>query len=144
MDPDLQLIEKNKLLISSLYEEILHRGNLAFILTAFSPDFIDHATPHQPVGYAGVRDYFIQVQVGFPDMRVIVEDVIAEGEKVVIRTTWHGTHLGMYEGIAPTDRKVKRTLIQIFRIVQGLIVEEWNEGQGPGDVIREVGQENSD
>jgi predicted ester cyclase len=135
---DQNIVRKNKLLVSQLYEEILHRGNYAFILTAFAPGFVDRATPEQAIGYEGVKDYFVQVRTGFPDMRVIVEEVIGEGDKVVIRTTWQGTHLGMYEGIAPTGKQVKRTLMQIFRLAQGFIVEEWNEGRSLSEAIAEA------
>lgn len=122
--------EANKALIRHLYEEAFQRGNLAIIATLFSPNFVDHSTPGQPPGPAGVQNYFRDILTGFPDMHVTLEDVIAEGEKVVVRTTWQGTHLGTYEGIAPTGRKATRTLIQIFRVANGLIMEEWNEGRG--------------
>ncbi|MBA2393091.1 MAG: ester cyclase [Ktedonobacteraceae bacterium] len=113
-----------------LFEEALHRGNLALIETLFSPDFIDHSTPHQPPGYAGVQDYFREIRTGFPDIQVILEDVITEGDTVVARTLWRGTHLGTYQGSPATGKTASRSLIQIFRLVDGLIREEWNEGRG--------------
>ncbi len=130
-------IERNKALLHQLYEEALNQGNLALIDRLFAPDFIDHSTPGQPVGPAGVKDYFREVREGFPDIRVVLDDVIAEGDRVVVRTSWRGTHLGSYEGVAATGQRVARTLIQIFRVVDGLIVEEWNEGGGLADVLRE-------
>lgn len=129
--------EKNKALLHQLYEEALNRGNLALIDRLFAPDFVDHSTPDQPQGPAGVKDYFRAVREGFPDMRVILDDVIAEGDRVVVRTTWSGTHLGSYEGVPATGRRVARTLIQIFRVVDGLVLEEWNEGTGLLDALRE-------
>jgi predicted ester cyclase len=123
-------LEENKALVRLLFEEGLHRGNLAIVGEVFSADFVDHSTPGQPAGPGGVSDYFAALRAGFPGVRVTLEDVIAEGDRVVVRTGWRGTHLGTYEGIAPTGRTATRTLIQIFRIVDGLIVEEWNEGGG--------------
>jgi steroid delta-isomerase-like uncharacterized protein len=117
------IAEANKALIRLLYEEAFQRGNLDIIARFFSPDFVDHSTPDQPPGSAGVHDYFRAILAAFPDMRVTLEDIIAEGEKVVVRTTWRGTHLGTYDGVAPTGRKATRTLIQIFRVSNGLIVD---------------------
>jgi steroid delta-isomerase-like uncharacterized protein len=123
-----QIIESNKALLRLLFEEALHQGNLAIIDQIFAPAFVDHSTPDQPTGPAGVKDYFNQIRSGFPDMRVVLEDLIAEKDRVVVRTSWRGTNLGTYEGVPPTGRRVTRTLIQIFRVVDGQIVEEWNEG----------------
>jgi steroid delta-isomerase-like uncharacterized protein len=130
MSKDADPIEENKALLRLVFEEALQRGNLALIDEIFAADFVDHSTPDQPVGRDGVKEYFVAVRSGFPDIRVTLDDVIAEADKVVVRTTWRGTHLGSYEGIAPTGRVVTRTLIQIFRIVNGRIAEEWNEGSG--------------
>lgn len=123
-------IEANKALLHLLFEEALQRGSLALIDEIFAADFVDHSTPDQQAGHDGVKDYFVAVRTGFPDIRVRIDDMIAEGDKVVVRTTWRGTHSGIYEGVAPTGRAVTRTLIQIFRIVDGKIMEEWNEGGG--------------
>jgi predicted ester cyclase len=127
--------EDYKALIRRLFEAGLHQGDMAFVDRFFSADFVDHSTPGQPPGPRGVRDYFAAIRAGFPDVRVTLEDVIAEGDRVVVRTTWHGTHQGVYEGIAPTGKPVTRTLIQIFRIADGVIVEEWNEGGGLLDSV---------
>lgn len=120
----------NKALIRRLFEEAINRGNLAIVNEVFSADFVDHSTPGQPAGPGGVRDYFAAIRGGFPDVQVALEDVLADGDKVVVRTTWRGIHLGSYEGIAPTGKPAMRTLIQVFRIADGVIIEEWNEGGG--------------
>ena len=123
-----QRTEDNKALIRRLFEEAIHPGNLAIVNEVFSADFVDHSTPDQPAGPGGVRDYFAAIRSGFPDVRVVLEDVLADGDKVVVRTSWRGTQRGSYEGIAPTGKSAMRTLIQIFRIADGVVVEEWNEG----------------
>ncbi|SRR6266567_4698239 len=122
-------IAENKALIVQLFEEALHQGNLALVDELFSSDFVDHSTPDQAAGAAGVKAYFVAVRTGFPDIHVSIDDLIAEGDRVVVYSTWRGTHTGTYTGSAPTGRMVVRTLIQIFRIVNGKIVEEWNEGR---------------
>ena len=118
------------LLMQQLYTEVFQQGNLALIETLFTPDFIDHSTPSQMPGPLGVATYVNEVRLGFPDLVVIIEDLIVEENKVVARTTWSGTHLGFYEGIVPTGKRTCRTLIQIFSFVDGKIAEEWNEGNG--------------
>lgn len=123
-------IEQNKAIVRLVFESAMNQGNLEIIDEVFDPHFVDHSTADQVAGLAGVRDYFTQVRAGFPDIHVTIDDLIAEGSSVAVRTTWQGTHLGTYEGIAPTGRQVTRTMLQIFRIVDGKILEEWNEGKG--------------
>lgn len=122
--------QENKAIIRLLYEAVLNQGKLAVIDEIFAPYFIDHSTPDQGDGPAGVRDYFTQVRAGFPDITVTIEALVAEDHQIAVRTTWRGTHQGNYDGVAPTGRQVTRTMLQIFRIENGKIVEEWNEGKG--------------
>lgn len=124
------MLQDNKALIRRIYAEALLQGNLALIDEVFSADFVDHSTPGQPPGPGGVKDYFAAIRAGFPDIQVVLEDMIAEGDRVVVRTNWRGTHLGSYDGVAPTGKVAARTLTQIFRIVGGMVVDEWNEGGG--------------
>ena len=122
--------ESNKFLIRQVFEEALNHGNIEIVDALFSSSFVDHSTPEQVSSTQGVKDYFAQVRGGFPDIHVAIDDLIAADDTVAVRTTWRGTHLGVYEGTAPTGRQVKRTMIQIFRIVNDRISEEWNEGRG--------------
>lgn len=62
---------------------------------------------------------------GFPDIKMTIEEVVAEGDKVVFRVTVHGTHKGEFKGIAPTGKQVTMTGMQIWRIEGGKIVEGW-------------------
>src|SRR5690348_4385021 len=112
--------EENKAIIRRLVEEALNQGKLETIDTLFAADFVDRSTPDQPPGPAGVKRYIAQVRADVPDLRVSIDDLIAEGDKVVIRTTWRGTH--------PSSQQSARTMIQIFRLADGKIQEEWNEG----------------
>ena len=129
-------LAKNKMLVRRIYNEALLQGNLEIVDEVFSSDFVDHSTPDQPTGPGGVRAYFEAIRHGFPDVRVVIDDIIAESEKVVVRTTWRGMQMGSYEGVAPTGEVATRTLMQIFRIVDGVIVEEWNEGGSMLDSVQ--------
>src|SRR2546423_7249540 len=114
--------EMNKVLIQRIFEEGVNAGRLEIVDESFSEQFLDFSTPEQERGPSGVKEYFRMVRTGFPDMRVSIDDLIAEYEKVVVRTTWRGTHLGTYYGVPPTGQRVTRTLIQIFMVMDSKIV----------------------
>lgn len=122
--------QSNRQVIRRVFEEALQDGNIDLVDSLFSAHFIDHSTPYQPAGTQGVKEYFRQVRTGFPDIEISIEDLIAEGDKIAVRTIWRGTHLGEYEGHAPSGRQVTRSMLQIFYLAEGRIVEEWNEGTG--------------
>jgi predicted ester cyclase len=61
----------------------------------------------------------------FPDLRFEVEELLADGDKVVSRSVMHGTHEGVWHGIAPTGRQVMIRIMVIHRIAGGQIVEDW-------------------
>ena len=123
-------IAAHKALMHRLYEEAFNRGDMSVVDELFSPAFRDLSTPDQPPGIEGVKSYITAVRTGFPDIHVTIEDMIAEEDKIAVRTVWHGTHLGTYEGIAPTGEHVTRTMIQLFHIVNGKIAQEWVEETG--------------
>ncbi len=63
----------------------------------------------------------------FPDITYTIEDLIAEGDKVVARWSAQGTHRGDFMGIPPTNKQVRFSEIEIIRVVDGKAVEEWEE-----------------
>jgi predicted ester cyclase len=120
--------EENRELIRSLYAQGFNQGNVCVVDEVFDPRFIDRSTPEQEVGIQGVKDYIAMVRAGFPDLLVTIEDLVAEEDKIVARTSWRGTHRGDYEGIPPSGKAVTRTMLQIFRVSAGRLIEEWSEG----------------
>jgi len=68
----------------------------------------------------------------FPDSYFTVEDMVAEGDKVATRKTFHGTHGGEFMGIPPSGRSVSMGLIDIVRISDGRVVEHWSMGDTLG------------
>ncbi|MFI0809358.1 ester cyclase [Streptomyces echinatus] len=90
------------------------------------PEVVFH-TP-LPMGTTGLRalkDVWEVLLRAFPDLRVVVEDTVAEGDKVVFRNTVTGTHLGEYRGLPPTGRSVRYSEIFVFRFAAGRIAEVW-------------------
>ncbi len=120
-------VEQNKALIRK-NAEFINRRNLDAALASHSPNFVDHALrPPLPPGLEGVRTFFNMYFAAFPDIRATIEDVIAEGDKVVMRTTVRGTHKGAFMGIPPTGKQATWSFIDISRIADGKVVEHWVE-----------------
>ena len=87
---------------------------------------MDHAAgPDEQTGIAGLRDTFVRWRSAFPDFVATIDDQIADGDQVVTRWTLRGTHLGDYDGIAPTGRAVVLPVASIDRIADGRITDEW-------------------
>lgn len=118
--------EPNKEIIRRLLEEGLAHGNKAVAEELLANDFVDH----NPLpGLSPDRDGFIQsfalFRSAFPDFRYTIEDMVAEGDKVVVRFAAHGTHRGEMAGIPPTGKPVSVTGIDLFRLVSGKVAEFW-------------------
>jgi predicted ester cyclase len=77
-------------------------------------------------GVAGLRQHYTALLKGFPDLRVEVDDIIAEGEKVAHRFTFSGTHRGEFLGIAPTGKSVSAGGIQMNLFSGGKCIEVWS------------------
>ncbi|MEE8322895.1 MAG: ester cyclase [Candidatus Bathyarchaeia archaeon] len=92
----------------------------------FAVDGIDHnAPPGSPPGFGFMKQFHTIVRAAFPDVRVTVGNLIAEGDKVVCRFTACGTHQGEFMGIPPTGKQFRMMEIRIYRVKSGKIVECW-------------------
>jgi hypothetical protein len=92
--------------------------------------------PVQATGAQALKEVFARLHRAFPDLHITVEDLIAEGDKVVGRNSVSGTHQGEYMGVPPTGRSVAYNEIFIFRFVDGRIAETW----GVVDVFSQMKQ----
>ena len=119
-------LSDNKAVVLRSEAELWNKGNLSVADELYSPDFICHF-PVGPEwrGLEGIKGEVRRHRTSFPDWHERVDDIVAEGDRVVIRFTSTGTHQGEFAGIAPTGRKVSIQEIAIFRIVGGKIVEQW-------------------
>jgi steroid delta-isomerase-like uncharacterized protein len=120
-------LEDNKALVRRTFEEVWMQGNLAAVDQLFAPDYIMHnpRVTWVVLGHKSVKDTVTEMRTAFPDFSLSVEDVIAEGEKVMTRYTWRGTQQGPFLGIAPTGKQATVTGILVSRVVNGKIAEEW-------------------
>jgi hypothetical protein len=102
-----------------------------------APDVVFHTrAPVNATGAVALKQVWALLFRAFPDLHVAIDDVVAEGEKVVYRNTVTGTHLGEYRGIPPTGRSITYDEIFIIRFAGGRIVEIW----GVVDVFAQLQQ----
>lgn len=116
--------EKTKKLLHDFLDECLNRGNLDAMDKYIAPEFVDHRFPDRR-GIEGQRQGFAELRRAFPDIRDAVEDVIAEGDRIVLRFTMRGTHRGEFLGVPATGRQVTWSGINIARVANGKFVEIW-------------------
>lgn len=122
--------EKMKQFIRNHFEEFVNRRNLEVADVNFAPDFVDHGSdvpPGTPPGPQGAKQYVGGALKRFPDMHVTVEDVIAEGDKVVVRNTWQGTDRN-------SGKKLRFGGIVIWRVAEGKLAERWAYLENPKTV----------
>jgi len=120
--------EANKTSLRRFYDEVFNKKNRAAIGEFIAPKQVDHAAPPgTPGGIEGAKQTLTMYLTAFPDLHFTVEDIIAEGDKVVARLTIRGTQQGAFMGIAPTGKQVTVTAIDINRIVDDKSLEHWLE-----------------
>ena len=119
--------EQNKSIVYRWVEGGWNGGYLALVDELYTIDYMIHdpSTPNFPGGHAAFKQFVSNLQAGYPDIHVTIEDMMAEGDKVVWR--WHitGTHTGELMGIPPTGRPISITGIVISRFANGKWAEDY-------------------
>ena len=125
--------EENKAIVLRWFGE-LDRGNLDVVDELIAEDYVDHnpALPNLPPGREGVRQYVRILKVAFPDAAHTIDDLIAEGDKVMTRVTARGTFLGECIGYQPTGQEVQISGIAVHRLAGGKLVEHWAQADIAG------------
>ena len=122
--------EENKALMRRWFEEVWNKGRAEAIPEMFADEGIAHGLSDDPAsplrGPAGFLPFHAQFREAFPNIEVVVEDQIAEGDRVATRCSVRGKHTGDSLGFAATQSPVEFTGITITRIKDGKIVEAWN------------------
>jgi predicted ester cyclase len=117
------LTDDNKALVQKFYEEIVNQKNLTALGQFVAPNAVNHTVPS---GFPQGPSQFLGLHFNaFPDLKVTVEDLLADGDKVVARVSILGTHQGALRAVSPTGKPFTGMAINIFRIVNGKIVEHW-------------------
>ena len=116
----------NKALVRRFYKEVYVDWNMALVDEVVSPRFTSHDWPDDgPRGPLAFRDYYAAIRSAVPDARYEVDDLIAEGDRVVVRWRLLGTHEGDFGGIAPTGKSITLKGIAIYRVDRGTLMERW-------------------
>jgi len=115
------LMQNNSSIVRDFVEEVLNRGNIDAAGQFFSENMVEQVPfPGQGPGLKGLTDVLRGIRAAFPDIHWSVEEQIAEGEKVVTRFEWAGTHQGEFLGVPATSRPVK---------VWGMVIDRFEGGK---------------
>lgn len=106
--------DSNKELVRRLVEQVWNGHDAGALRDYVGPDLLEESAEHTA-----------QFLDAFPDVRVTIDDVFGEGDKVAARLTITGTHLGPFAGHAPTGKRVSFASFRIYRVAAGKVIETW-------------------
>ena len=119
-------VEENKAVIRRFVEEVQNNKNWDVYDKLYAEDFVNHsAPPGVPDDRGGHKMFLGAFMAAFPDGRFTIDDMIAEGDQVVTKKTFTGTHTAELSGIPPTGQRVTLQFADIMRVRDGQIVEHW-------------------
>jgi steroid delta-isomerase-like uncharacterized protein len=133
-------IEQNKTTLRQFYEAV-DRQDISALDRFVSPEYIDHNPPPMPgmaAGLDGLKQAFGAFLGAFPDSSHTIEDLLADGDKVVARVVGRGTHRAPFMGAPPSGRLVTMEGIAIYRFEGGKIVEKWGQQDRLG-IMQQLG-----
>ena len=116
----------NKTTYRRFIEEVFNQGQLDAIEQLVAPNYVQHnASPGTAPGRDGVKHIVSMFRGAFPDLKITIDDQVAEGDKVCSLVTTRGTHTGAIFGVAGTGKTVSMTGLTMVRLAGGRIVESW-------------------
>ena len=131
-------VEDNSIALVRRYvDEVWNKGNLATIDEVIHPNYVQH-TRGVPQGREGLKAFFASFRASFSGISSTVEDVVAEGDRVMWRSTLRATQTGTFRGIPPTGKEISVTTMNIMRVEDGKFAENWGE-QDNLALLRQLG-----
>jgi predicted ester cyclase len=131
--------EANTALVHRYIADVWQNGNLAALDTYLALDYRRHVSPTAPpLTRDGQKQRLAGFRSAFPDLVLTLDEAMAEGDRVVFRSTMRGTHEGVFQGIPPTGVRVTVALLDMVRVQDGRIVDQWG-GPDLFDLLRQVG-----
>jgi len=131
-------VEQNKAIATRFIQEVFVDADERAADELTAPNFVPHSWPGVEPGVEGLKKAQRRVSAGLEDARMTIEDVIAEGDKVVVRLTSHGRHVGEFMGMPPSGKAYDISEIHIFRIADGQVIEHWRDADMLG-MLRQLG-----
>lgn len=120
--------EENKVLLRRFLTEVWNGGRLDLIDELVDPDYVSHVVHAPPIrNREELKRWVSGVRTAFPDIRFMIEDLLSDDDKTILRWTAEARHGGEFLGVAGTGKRVVCRGICISRFVGGKIVEEWGE-----------------
>lgn len=114
----------NKAVISMFVEEVINQGRLERADDLVAADFVElDPLPGQQQGRDGLKEVIGGIRAAFPDIHWVLDEMVAEGDKVVSRFTWSGTHRGVFFGIPATGKSISVKGVVIDHVVAGKMVD---------------------
>ncbi len=127
--------EENKVIVRRFYDEVITQKNLAVLDELMGDNYVSHDLPSDP---AALKSFIGGFHSAFPDGHIIIEQMIAEGDTVAVRLTFHGTQTGKFQDIPPTGKAVTVPAMDMDRLVEGKIVEHWG-GPNQLSLLQQLG-----
>lgn len=132
-------LEENKAKNRRFYEEVINQKKLEVLDELIADDYVEHLLPPGvPPGREGLKIFISVLHAAFPDGKLTIDEMVAEGDTVATRLTFHGTHTGEFQGIPPTGKKVTVPALDMIRIIDGKAVEHWG-GPNQFALLQQIG-----
>jgi len=116
-------LEDNKRVVRRFFEELAGESHWALLEELVASDAVHVGSTRWPPGREGFRQHLIWFRNAYPDMHLTVDDLIAEGDRVIAFWTMRGTHQGEFFGVQPTGRHVVFSAISRLRVLNGQVYE---------------------
>ncbi len=130
--------EQNKAIVLRYYQEF-DKGDLDQVEDMLAPNFVAYLPGiPEPLTRQAFKQFAQTFRSAFPDIHHSFEEVLVEGDKVVTRGTFTGTHQGKLQGLPPTGKQITVSFIHLDRIVEGQIVEHWGQADMVG-MLQQIG-----
>jgi steroid delta-isomerase-like uncharacterized protein len=117
--------ETNKATIRRVFDDVVNSNSLAAAAELVGPAYVNHGVPVPAKGPEALRLAVGMFRAAFPDIKVTLEHVVAEGDRVATHGYFTGTHKGDFNGIPPTGKAIKVAYIDLWRLENGKATENW-------------------
>ncbi len=135
-------VTEHKVLVQAAFDDVLNGHDVSTVASLFAENFVQHdaATPNVALGRKGMAFLTGYYRSAFPDLKYTVEDVIAEGDRVVTRWTASGTQAGAFRFSAPTGNQVTWSGVTIWQVRDGKILTAWID-QDTAGLLAQLGSD---
>ena len=125
MNAQAEVEEQNKEIVKRYWEGKWNARNPGILDELMVPDVVYHGTSMEMNGIEEYKQVYSMYLSAFHDTQITIEELIAEGDKIMTRLSMSSVHKGDLAGIPPTGKSMTGTMFTVFRLVDGKIAEEW-------------------